>query len=103
MEALIPTPANLEVLTVVKFLNAQSIVPIEIHRQLCQIYGHTRLDGQHISCRRSAGRCLIIIHPSPELAPSHYHLFLRLKKFLSGPLLSFQNNRGAEMHGRLAR
>ena len=26
------------------------------------MYGHTRLDGQHI-CRSSAGRCLIMIHP----------------------------------------
>ena len=33
-----------------------------IHRQLCQVYGHSRLYGQHISCRSSAGRCLIIIH-----------------------------------------
>ena len=62
MEALIPAPANCEVRVVLKFLNAQSIAPIEIHRQLCQIYGHTRLDGQRISCS-SSGRCLVIIHP----------------------------------------
>ena len=49
--------------SVIKFLNAQNIVPIEIHRELCHIFGHTRLDGQHISCRSSTGRCLIIIHP----------------------------------------
>ena len=46
--------------SVIKFLNAQSIAPIEIRRQLYQIYGHTRLESQHMSCGSSAGRCLII-------------------------------------------
>ena len=36
MEALILAPADCEVRTVIKFLDAQSIAPIEIHRQLCQ-------------------------------------------------------------------
>ena len=62
MEALIPVPADCKVRSVIKFLNTQSTAPIEIHRQLCQVYGHTRLNGLHI-CRSSAGRCLIIIHP----------------------------------------
>ena len=60
MEAFIPTPADCEMRSVIKFLNAQSIAPIEIHRQLCQVYGHTQVDGQHIFCRRSAARCLVI-------------------------------------------
>ena len=42
-----------------KFLNAQSIALIEIHRQLCQVYGHMVI----ISCRIWAGRCFSIIHP----------------------------------------
>ena len=63
MEALIPAPADCEVRSVIKFLNAQSMALIEIHRQLCQVYGHTRLDGQHISCRGSARKSLIIHHP----------------------------------------
>ena len=50
------------------FLNVQRIAPIKIHRQLGQVYGHTRLDGQHISCRSSAGRCLIIIHPISRIS-----------------------------------
>ena len=62
MEALIPTPADCEMQSVVKFLKAQSIATIEIHRQLYQDFGYTRLDDQHISCRSSTGRCLII-HP----------------------------------------
>ena len=70
MEALIPPPADREVRPVIKFLNAQSIAPIEIHRQQCQVYRHTRLDGQHITCRSSAVRCLINNHPpyNPDLA-----------------------------------
>ena len=63
IEALISAPADCEVRSVIKFLNAQSLAPIEIHRQLCQVYGHTRFDGQHISCSSSSGMCLIIIHP----------------------------------------
>ena len=63
MEGLIPAPAGCEVWSVIKFLNSESIAPIEIHRQLWQIFGHTRLDGQHISCRSSVWRRLIIIHP----------------------------------------
>ncbi|KAJ4431887.1 hypothetical protein ANN_20493, partial [Periplaneta americana] len=39
MEALIPSPAACEVRSVIKFFNAQSIAPIEIDRQLCQVYG----------------------------------------------------------------
>ena len=57
MAALIRTPADCEVRSVIKFLNAQSIAPIEIHRQLY----HIRLD---------------------DLAPSDFRLFLHLKKFL---------------------
>ena len=63
IEALIPVPADCEMRSIIKFLNAQSISPIEIRRQLCQVYGHTRLYGQHISCRSSAGRYLFVIHP----------------------------------------
>ena len=95
MEALIPAPADCEVRYMIKFLNAQSIAPIEIHRQLCQIYGHTQLGGQHISCRNSVGRCLIIIHP--DFAPSDFHIFLHLKKFLFGQRQRLQNAREAEI------
>ena len=62
MKALIPAPTDCKVRSMIKFLNARSLAPVEIHRQLCQVYDHTRLDVQHIPCRNSAGRCLIIIH-----------------------------------------
>ena len=37
---------------------------IEIHRQLCLVYGLTRLYGQHNACRSSNGKFLINIHPT---------------------------------------
>ena len=63
METLIPAPAECELRCVLKYLNSQSIAASEIHRQLCEVYGHTHHDNQHISCRSSAERCLIIIYP----------------------------------------
>ena len=84
MEVLILSPANCEVQSMIKFLNAQSIAPIEIHRQLCQVYGHTWLDSKQISCRSS---------PYSPYLVSCFHHFLHLKKFLSGQRQCFQNNR----------
>ncbi|KAJ4426490.1 hypothetical protein ANN_27304 [Periplaneta americana] len=46
MEALIASPATCEVRSVIKFFNAQSIAPIEIHRQLCQVYGPNIMSKQ---------------------------------------------------------
>jgi histone-lysine N-methyltransferase SETMAR len=59
MEALIPAPADCEVRSVIKFLNAQSIAPIEIRRQLCRVYGPNVMSKQMVRrwCRQfSAGR-----------------------------------------------
>ncbi|GFU69756.1 uncharacterized protein TNCV_1221441 [Trichonephila clavipes] len=49
MVALIPSPATCEVRLVIKFLNVQSIAPIEIHRQLCQAYGPNIMSKQMVS------------------------------------------------------
>ncbi|KAJ4430405.1 hypothetical protein ANN_22621 [Periplaneta americana] len=59
MEALIPSPAACEVRSVIKFFTAQSIAPIEIHRQLCQVYGPNIKSKQMVRrwCRQfSEGR-----------------------------------------------
>ncbi|KAJ4436753.1 hypothetical protein ANN_16885 [Periplaneta americana] len=59
MEALIPSPAACEVRSVIKFFNAQRIAPIEIHRQLCQVYGPKIMSKQMVRrwCRQfSEGR-----------------------------------------------
>ncbi|KAJ4437856.1 hypothetical protein ANN_13795 [Periplaneta americana] len=59
MEALIPSPAACEVRSVIKFFNAKSIAPIEIHRQLCQVYGPNIMSKQMVRrwCRQfSEGR-----------------------------------------------
>ncbi|KAJ4428910.1 hypothetical protein ANN_25904 [Periplaneta americana] len=59
MEALIPSPAACEVRSVIKFFTAQSFAPIEIHRQLCQVYGPNIMSKQMVRrwCRQfSEGR-----------------------------------------------
>ena len=49
MEAVIPAPSDCGLRSVIEFLNAQSIVPIEIHHQLYQIYGASQV---HTICSR---------------------------------------------------
>ncbi|GFS81372.1 histone-lysine N-methyltransferase SETMAR [Trichonephila clavipes] len=71
MEALIPSPATCEVRTVIKFLNAQSIAPIEIHRQFV-----SDLPLKFLPHRLAYLRV-------PDLTPSDFHVFLHLKKVLS--------------------
>ena len=97
MAALITAPADCEVQSVMKFLTAQSIVLIEIHHQLCQIYGHTWLDGQHISFRGSAGRCLIIIHPITWTSCPVISIFSYNSNSCPVSTSIYQNNRGMEI------
>ena len=60
-------------------------------------FGHSRLDGQYISCR-SFNWLLFNCPPcSPDLALNDFHLFLHLKKFLSDQHQRFQNDRQEEM------
>ena len=84
----------------IRFLNAQSIATVEIHSQLYQVFGHTRLDGQNISSRSSAVWAGVFNHHppyNPDLAPNDFHLFLHLKKFLTGQRKRFHNDREAEV------
>ncbi|GFV45078.1 HTH_48 domain-containing protein [Trichonephila clavipes] len=48
METFIPSPAACEVRSVIKILNAQSIAQIEIHRQLCLVYGPNIMSKQMV-------------------------------------------------------
>ncbi|KAJ4434460.1 hypothetical protein ANN_23022 [Periplaneta americana] len=50
MDAPIPALAACEVRSVIKFLNAQGITPIEIYRQLCQVYGPNVMSKQMVRC-----------------------------------------------------
>ena len=111
IEALIPSPADCEVRSVIKFLNAKSMAPIEIHRQLCQVYGHTRLDGQHISCRSSDGWCLISMHPISRTSRPAISIFSYTSRNSCSITSAFSEwQRGEDechtvvpIHGRLAR
>ena len=98
MKALIPVPADCEMQSVIKFLNAQSITPNEIHRQLLQVNGSHGSTSTHIL--QEFGWEVFYHHPpySPDLAPSAFHHFLHVKKLLSGQRQRFQNDREAEMN-----
>ena len=100
MKVLITAPSDCEVRSAIKFLHAQSIAPIKIHHQLCQVYGlcqHTA-HSQQISCRSSAGRCLIIIHPTARTSHTVISIFsYTSKNSCLGPRQCFQNDREAEM------
>ena len=80
MVALIPTPANCEVRSVMKiFKNKQSGMLNVGVVLLNDKFGHTRLDGQHISCRRSTGKCLII-HPIARTSHPVISIFFKCKE-----------------------
>ena len=113
MEALNPTPADCEVRSVIKFLNAQSIAPIEIHRQLCQ--QSFPADFPLLVAQNCHGVPVVekIVHQVGAKATdtrthskAHgvsidneivVHISLHLKKFLYGQRQRFQNDREAEM------
>uniref|UniRef100_A0A1B6IVE1 Mos1 transposase HTH domain-containing protein n=1 Tax=Homalodisca liturata TaxID=320908 RepID=A0A1B6IVE1_9HEMI len=111
MAALIENPAKCELRSVIRFLNAQNVRPIEIYRQIKAVYGDNAMSAiqnkrrgmlsskvvlihdnarPHCSARTKAElnsfKWQIFGHPpySPDLAPSDYHLFPKLKVFLGG-------------------
>ncbi|PNF32050.1 hypothetical protein B7P43_G05731 [Cryptotermes secundus] len=61
--------------------------------------GHKTVHGVSIHISAVEFSWEVFNHPSysPDLAPSDFHLFLHLKKFLSGELQRFENDREAEM------
>jgi len=59
MELLLAAPARCEVRAVIRFLNAKGVKPIEIHRQLTEVYGESCMDVKNVRkwCREfTAGR-----------------------------------------------
>jgi len=36
--------ANCEIWSVIHFLNARNVLPIEIHHQICQVYGDSAMN-----------------------------------------------------------
>ena len=112
MEVLIPAPVYWEGAVFVKFLNAQSIASIEIHRQLCQrsfpadfpLLVAQNYHGAPVVqkiLRHVVPRQLTQEHKGKRMEPALtiivVYLFLHLKKFLSGQVQRFQNDREAEM------
>ena len=59
MEFSLAAPARCEVRAVIRFLNAKDLQPIEIHRQLTEVYGESCMDVKNLRkwCREfTAGR-----------------------------------------------
>jgi len=59
MELPLAAPARCEVRAVIRFLNAKGVKPIEIHRQLTEVYGESCMDVKNVRkwCREfTAGR-----------------------------------------------
>lgn len=59
MEAKLRSPAKCELRSVIRFLNAKTFPPIEIHRQLVQVYGEKCMNVKNVRkwCREfSEGR-----------------------------------------------
>ncbi|GFT10796.1 HTH_48 domain-containing protein [Trichonephila clavipes] len=52
-------PATCDFQSVIKYLNAQSIAPIETHRKLCEVYGTNIMNKQmlHRWCRQFSEGC----------------------------------------------
>ena len=107
MPPIIVSPADCEVRSVIRFLSAKGVKAIDIHREICAVYGQnimsdgmvrkwvrTFKDGRtNVHDEKRSGRPSVVNdsldHPpySPDLAPSDYHLFLHLKKHLGGKRL----------------
>ncbi|GBM08654.1 hypothetical protein AVEN_52487-1 [Araneus ventricosus] len=96
----IADPADCEVCSVIRFLNAKSVKPAEIHHQLVQIYGENVMtdgmvrkwvrqfnDGRtNVHDEARSGRSFVVNDGweqfdqppcSPDLAPSDYDLYLK--------------------------
>ena len=78
IEAFIPAPGDCQVQSMIKFLKAQSIVPIEIHRQPCEVYGqwpHTARQSTHLLQEFTWEVFNRLVAYSPELTPGDFHFF----------------------------
>jgi len=112
--------ADCEMRCVIRFLNARNMLPSEIHHQICQVYGDNAMsdgvdrkrvgmfnegrENVHDEARphfATQTQDLITsfkweqiddLPYSPDLAPSDYHLFLHLKKFLGGKRFNDDDN-----------
>ena len=97
LEALIPAPADCEVRSVIKFLNAEHSAYRNSSLAVPGLWPHTARRSTHLL--QEFGWQVYNHQPSysPDLAHSDFHLSLHLKKFLYGQRQRFQNGRKAEM------
>ena len=97
IEVLIPATADCEMRSVIKFFECTEHNADRNSSPAEPGWRHTARRSTHLL--QEFGWDVFNHHLpySPDLAPSHFHFFLHLKKFLSGQRQRFQNDRGAEM------
>ena len=91
MEALIPASADCDKVFECNRAQHRSKFIVSCARSMC-----ARLDGQHISCRSSAGRCLITIHLIPRTS-HQISIFSYTSNSCPVSDRHFQNDSEAEM------
>ena len=95
MKVLIPAPSDCEVQYLIKFLNPQGAVRNSSSAVL-GLWPHTVRQSRHLLQEFGWE---VFNHPpyNSDLAPTDFHLFLHLKKFLSSQRQRFQNDEQAEV------
>ncbi|XP_031351026.1 uncharacterized protein LOC116176548 [Photinus pyralis] len=98
MSFIIDSAAKCELRSVIRFLCAEGHNAAEIHRRMSKVYGDNFMSDSMVRkwCREFKGRTDVhdeggqgrksVDHPpySPDLAPSDFHLFPKLKQALGG-------------------
>ena len=60
-------PADCEIRSVIRFLNARNVKPADIHRQICEVYGENAMnDGMVRKCVRKFNECSDNVHDEPR-------------------------------------
>ena len=97
MDALIPAPAGWGAVSDKVFECIEPSADRNSSTAVSSLWPHKARRSTHLL--QEFGWEVFNHHPlcSPDLAPSYFHLFLCVKKFLSGQRQRFQNDREAEM------
>jgi hypothetical protein len=45
---MIERPADCEIRSVIRFLNARNVKPVDIHRQICEVYGENAMSDEMV-------------------------------------------------------
>ena len=67
MFKMIERPADCEIRSVIRFLNARNVKPADIHRQICEVYGENAMnDGMVRKWVRKFNEGCVKVHDEPR-------------------------------------